>query len=166
MFLYVRCIVCPNRPQGGVQKMQGRIIVSDDTQWEWIYVPQAHIYFRTTLTGRKKLFVAAFRSDGYRQIEGGLVSMEWWIEQSHTIVATLEVPEDIVAFAVESERLRQLEVGGVTTLLATAVVRDARINFRDYLGLILEQQEGQTEEEEHEMGLRIQQLMARAGGLH
>jgi hypothetical protein len=129
-------------------------------------VPQAHIYFQATETGQKKLFIAAFRSDGYRQIEGGLVANEWWIEQYHTIVRTLDVPDDIVAFAVESERLRQIEVGDMALILQGTVTIDLESGLLKFLEHISETPESQTEDEEHEMGLRVQRLLEGAGGLH
>lgn len=144
--------------------MQGRIIVGDENRSKWVYVPEAHIYFRPTETGQKKLFLAAFRSDGFRLIEGGYVSMEWWLNQCHTTIATLDVQDDMVAFAVESERLRQQEAGGIEAVLLESVMLDRETGFIKFLEVTGSNVGGQTEEEEHAMGLRAQALLAKAGG--
>ena len=144
--------------------MRGRIIVNHDTLQEWVYVPPAHIYFRATETGQGKLIVVSFRSDEYHEVRGGLVSMEWWIEHSHTTLATVQVTDDMVAFAVESERLRQEEVEGITSILRT-VMSDPKTDLLKTLNLNTETSADQSEEAEHAMGLRIRALLARAGGL-
>lgn len=145
--------------------MRGQILIDKELGWRWIYVPEAHIQFCVAETGTKNLFIAAFRTDGYRRTAGGPVPMEQWLHENHQFTKELEVPDDIVQFAVQSEADRQRAVEGLTEQLKEVAEEEAKGRgpadpdwLIQHMRKAFEAEEV-SPEEEHLMALRVKDLI-------
>jgi len=87
--------------------MKGQIIVEKETGLRWVYVPEAHIQFRASNGGEFGLILVPFRTDGFYQTDQGLVPTLDWLKETCQFTTMVEIPDEIVTYAVESERRRQ-----------------------------------------------------------
>ncbi len=117
--------------------------------------------------GAEKWVVAAFRTDGYYQVNGGFIPTIQHLEQNYQLVGETEVPDDIVEFAVQSEKRRQESVGDIGDLLKEAITSgDPEGGFRGFLALLEhERMEEEDPDAEERAGEAINRLLTRTGGL-
>jgi len=148
--------------------MQGQIIVDVETGRRSLYVPQAHIQIATFAVGDRWL-IAAFRTDGEHRPIGEQTSIptEEWLKSTHQFTTETDVPEHIVAFAVESERQRQEFVDDtIDDLEATIMNADLFSMGAEITIPLIPDQPAEEKEVEHQIALEINKLMTEAGGLH
>lgn len=123
----------------------------------WIFAPTANIRFNATHNGRG-FTINAFRTDGYHQSKRDKVTpMSQHIVTAYEAGVPFSIPDDLVAFALESERLRQESVNVIVDSFRNAIeCNDKSLGFADFLSSIGEHSEiGAHEAQEDEIGRRI-----------
>jgi hypothetical protein len=145
--------------------MHGRIVKQGSHVW--LYVPEAHIYCNTFESSDKLLVVAAFRSDGYRTVDSGLIPMEEWCSNNFITLCEVEVEQRIIDFAVDSEKQRHAEVNDLEEFFRWAQKQTVEEALTEFLNMYGETP-SITPKEEHEIGLLIRELIKTniGGGLH
>jgi hypothetical protein len=149
--------------------MRGHILVSNEDGRRCVYVPAAHIQFNVTKGRQDRWIVCAFRTDGYhgRTREEAIPTTEH-LKRAYQSTAEVEVPDHIVAFAVESERRRQESVGGFEGILTRAVAgKDKAGGFKELMAQLAREKLDKefSEEAEDKIGEEIDRLITEAGGL-
>jgi len=152
--------------------VHGQIMIENERGVPWIYVPAANIQFRADKTGEGKLIISAFRTDGYRIIGVGLMPMAQWLQENHHFTSGLDVPDEIVHYAVESERKCQEMVEAISGALKSATTEGGTSTaFAEFAAFIsaldrdaLDQARQAEEELEHKYALTIQKLLTHTEG--
>ncbi len=82
--------------------MRGQVIVDKTTGRQWLYAPEAKLYFHALEGENNKMIVVAFRSDGYFNLPGGPMPIEQWLRENFNFTTELEIPQHIMEFALKS----------------------------------------------------------------
>ena len=126
--------------------MRGQIIVEKGSGRRWIYVPEASIQFQHQEGGPLGLLLNAFRTDGWRRTKGGAIPMTDWLEDNHDFKEHVEIPDELVEFAVQSEKDRTEAVEGIAKVLGEVtesirlkkVPRNSEEVSRDFRAMLAE----------------------------
>lgn len=147
--------------------MRGQIIIEKESGNRFIYVPEAHVQFQAFKAGTGKYIVATFRTDGYRQVRGGCEPTAQWLRHACQFTAEVDVPEDIVEFAIKSERERQDSVSDISDMLTHTLSGQGNPaeGLREFLKQVALESAETDEHAEHAIGERIQKIINCAGGL-
>ncbi|MDB5264632.1 MAG: hypothetical protein JWN64_203 [Parcubacteria group bacterium] len=129
--------------------MLGRILIENKDGTRWIYVPEAHIQFWVPAGGRLGLILCAFRTDGYHRNNGNPIPVTQWLEENCQFTTKVDVPDDIVEFAVQSERERHESVEGIEELFLDMIDRKVeRPSHKDLKTLLEVLGENTSDQEE------------------
>lgn len=148
--------------------MRGHILIENEGGRRSLYVPEAHIQVYVVKSGLPKWIVVALRTDGYHAPtpETAVLTIEH-LRRDYRWTVELDVPQHLVAFAVESERRRQEEVGDLAQIFTAAVeTGDAQAWLRAFQAYVAPEAGDQdfSEETEDRIGAEFNELMAKAGG--
>lgn len=150
--------------------MRGYVLVANEDGRRWLYIPEANIYLLATNVGKSGWVVAAFRTDGYygKTRESAIPTTDH-LRQAYQFTAEVEVPQEVIDFAVESERKRHESVDGIEEIFTNAFRpggsrEEAWREFQAYLqSESLEKAD--DPDEENRIGKEVNDIIERAGGL-
>lgn len=148
--------------------MRGYILVSNEDGRRSLFVPEAHIHLYVT-KGRDTWIVAAYRTDGYtgRTRAEAIPTIEH-MKREYQQTTEVDVPDHIVAFAVESEHRRQESVEGIEEILMRAAkVGSSKAGYRAFMDQLGREKldENFSEAAEDKIGAEINALISISGGL-
>ena len=146
--------------------MKGHVLL-DGHGYRWIFVPEANIHFRVTQSGKKHWIVCAFRTDGYHGLNPeDAVPVVEYLKREFQWTKELDIPEHLVQFAVESERLRQESVENIQDIMFKARY-DEGVAYEEFMRQAATEDLDQdfSEEVETKIALEIRELLVKAGGL-
>ncbi len=148
--------------------MRGYILVSNEDGRRSLYVPEAHIHMYVT-KGRDAWIVAAYRTDGYYgRTRAEAIATTEHLKQKYQQTTEVDVPDNIVAFAVESERRRQESVEGIEEILMQAAkIGESKSGYRAFMSQLGREKLDKEfdEKAEDKIGEEISKLISTSGGL-
>ena len=139
--------------------MRVEVLLEKETGWLWIHVPERHIKFRHARSGQSGLIIIAFRTDGFRRVQSGLMPMEQWLRESHETRGQVEVPEEIVLFALRSEAQRQNWVDHFTSSLIEKGFPKQAYSITEDFHRSITDADGEYPEESEEKEYRFAQVV-------
>lgn len=147
--------------------MHARVLQERDTGRKSVYVPGAHIQIFVPEGGEHGLIIAAFRTDGYNRDTGRPIIQ--WLNETCRQIGEVDVPDEIIDFAVASERARQSEVEGLADIMQaiamTAADNDDQWQEPTALIQAAAQQRHHNKDTEYQHALAIKQLLDGVRGL-
>lgn len=142
--------------------MQGQIIVENINGRRWIHVAEARIQFQVQEGGSFGLIIAAFRTDGYH---GQMLTLDY-LKQTCQFTSLIDVPKEIVEFAVRSERRRQESVFAVAEAIADSAHLDKVLRSETIMDMMASTKPRANDELlEYQFALIIQKLLNTTSGL-
>lgn len=142
--------------------MQGQIIVEKVNGRRWVHVPEAHIQFQVHEGGSFGLIIAAFRTDGFH---GQMLTLDH-LRQTCQFTSLIDVPREIIEFAVRSERRRQESVSTIAEAMSESAHLDKEQRsetIRDVINGIKPQENDELLE--YQFALVVQKLLSITSGL-
>lgn len=141
--------------------MRSHVLIETGTQKVWLYAPDAHIQFRIYQGGSYGLVIAAFRTDGYHRSRGNAIPTVRWLRENNAFVGELDVPDDIVEFAVRSEKERQESVQSIESFLNRAASSGERPSWEKVQESLQSPSESREADEilEYRYALKLQELL-------
>lgn len=125
--------------------MRGQIIIERETGVRWVYIPAEHIQLRVCQGGTYGLIIFSLRTDNFIRTKRGLVPTEEWLKRTCQFTSEVDVPDEVVKFAVLSEQERQRTVSNIAQETEAVVERGGSF-LGEFLQRALEEEENDAKD--------------------